>query len=125
MNSLQNLEYYANLAVNLSVEDVKSLCILNKELERICKDNNFWIRLFKNRFGNIPEWVPKNIDYRKFYINILSFVEFTGRYMGYSGIPEIDEIYETDLTNTLSNLDYDSIYYLLENDIMNSEYVSI
>ena len=124
IKSFQDLEYFSNLALNLTVNELKNLCVLNRDLERICKDKNFWIRLFNNKFGEIPDYVPKDINYRKFYIDILSFIEFKEKWkksIDFMDQHDVKQYYNLDLMNIFNNLNNNSIYYLLEHD----EYVSI
>ncbi|HLX54630.1 MAG TPA: hypothetical protein VKR58_11845 [Aquella sp.] len=44
------LQVYANIASNLSIDKLNDLCRTNKEFRDVCKDPVFWITLFRERF---------------------------------------------------------------------------
>jgi len=65
-----------NIASCLSTSQLNNFCNINKSIKSICEGSLFWITLFNNRFGNILEWINKDINYKKFYIDILFYVEY-------------------------------------------------
>ncbi len=109
------LEMYVNLAKNLSPKDMDYLCITNKQFETLCKNNEFWRRLFLSRFGGNP---PKTdtYDYRKIYtgLSILNKDELlTNMDMGYTAE---EWIYRAKVFT-------DSIIYLFNTDAIFKENV--
>ena len=56
--------------------DDKSLfqvCLVNKELNKLCNDNQFWYKRFINKFGNDYEENVK--DWRKRYLTVIKHLD--------------------------------------------------
>ena len=65
------LELNVILSNYLTSEDLNNLC----ELFPDCQDEQFWIQLFNYKFGKLPDYLPKDIDYQKFYMGIINYLE--------------------------------------------------
>ena len=58
---------YANIAANLNITELEELCMNNSQFNKICKSNNFWSEVIKNKY---PEYLVQTIDvydWRKVY----------------------------------------------------------
>ena len=142
--SITELGLSANVLKNLSSEELLKWCNINKQFADQCNLSMFWVQLFNARFGELPKWLPENINYRKFYIDILKYVESTPTtekliksiklYRQYDKRNEDDDFkdFELNLESFLdqfleeyryvldffNNLNEYSIRYLIENKIM-------
>ena len=75
LSSTSEINLRANIAAHFDSKQLTSICLTDKSFQKVCTDELFWIELFKNKFGEIPEWFVEGWDYKTFYINILKFME--------------------------------------------------
>src|SRR6266496_4225283 len=119
------LELNANIILYLDSSEIESLCFNNK----LCESQSLWKDIFVLRFGRailndqrsfklaanhrfaIPDWLP-NTDYKRFYVDILRYIEHVER-RKWDNLITIKDIF-----SLLLNLNSYSIRYLLENKIM-------
>ena len=105
ISSITELGLSANVLKEFSLDELSKWCALNKQLSDQCKSQMFWVQLFNARFGELPKWLPQNINYRKFYIDILKYLE---------SIP---------VTEELINIIEEYQQYLIENDVGDLEFI--
>ena len=75
LNSIVSIKIRMCIASYLTSQELGYLFQINKNFYKICRNQLFWMELFKNKFGDIPEWYPKKYDYKIAYINILKYTE--------------------------------------------------
>ena len=54
--------------------DLFSFCLVNKQINQICKDEHFWRNRFLSRFGQFKK--PTNVSWRKQYLITVSILEY-------------------------------------------------
>ena len=73
---LSQIDIAANIAKDLNLQELTNLCEYNPRFEQTCNSQSFWIQLFKNRFGDVPNFIQGVVDYKRLYIDILMYIEF-------------------------------------------------
>lgn len=64
---LMNNDVLYNLLLQSSSENIKELCLVNKEAVKICNDNNFWQQKLKNE-----DYLLYNSDYKNLYFKLMN-----------------------------------------------------
>jgi len=80
-NSIKDIGPLFEIAKNLDYKSLDGLCKTNKQLSSLCKDNNFWINLFNYKFREIPNYIPRNTNYKKLYMDIVQYLEIIIEYL--------------------------------------------
>ena len=132
LNSLKDIGPLIEIAKNVDYDTLEKLCETNKQLNKLCKDNNFWINLFQYKYVNItenlygstilPNYIPKNINYKKLYVDVTKYLDLVEELSSFKILYEkfIDLEKDGSLKNPFSdkiNQLYLNIIYIF--DIMN------
>ena len=57
----------------LNDKDLFSLCLVDKSINKLCKDETFWKNRFLNRFGDMAaKYKPQNRSWRNHYLKVIS-----------------------------------------------------
>lgn len=64
---LMNNDVLYNLLLQSSSENIKELCLVNKEAVKICNDNHFWQQKLKNE-----DYLLYNSDYKNLYFKLMN-----------------------------------------------------
>ena len=81
--------------------DLFSFCLVNKQINQICKDEHFWRNRFLSRFGQFQK--PANVSWRKQYLITVSILEYQ---------KELISIMQTNLLPDITPSDLLRIYHL-------------
>ena len=110
---------YANIASSLSSEKLQAFCNSTPQFSQICRDDNFWIQLIKEKF---PRWyhpTKNRYEWKKVYLGLLFISETVDinslfKYMG-----DLDTIKPLNvLFEKLSSTHIESLRYLLQEDFI-------
>lgn len=66
----KNMKY--KIAMQLSLLDLKNLCLTNKRCAELCMDDNFWKSKTLNEYGDYTFKKPDDITYRQFYKRLIN-----------------------------------------------------
>lgn len=128
LKGLHDIGIYANIYSKLPTKELNNLCLIGRDFDAICNNNVFWIELFKNRFGEIPDWIPKNINYKKFYMDILNYLEFNKNFRANLYLMEFNKAYrdkiKDKIVTLLNNLDKYSLLYIIHKKILKKDYIN-
>lgn len=108
--ALSQIDINANIAAYLSLEEIENLCKYNESFQQTCNRQSFWIQLFNNKYGKIPDYIPKDINYKKLYIDVLTYYELV---KAHKGAMEMTINY-TKLLDLINDMSKYSIIYILK-----------
>lgn len=104
--SIKDFNIIANFAKDLDYFDINNLCVSNPAFAEVCKNPQFWIHLLIDKFGSLPDQMPRDIDYRRVYLDVIRYLEYIDKYKS----SKRDDI--------LDAIDTSSMLYILKKNIL-------
>ena len=66
---------YANIASSLSSEKLQAFCNSTPQFSQICRDDNFWIQLIKEKFPQWYHFTKNRYEWKQVYLGLLYLSE--------------------------------------------------
>lgn len=125
IQNINEMGIYANMAKDFSLEKLNEFCLLSKKFNEVCKDKSFWIHLFNDRFGVIPDYLA-DANIENVYKDVLRYLEYLENRRDIRNYTEVKQIrgnrmiykYNLSTGNIYQKLSADAILYLLDNNMI-------
>ena len=76
--TLGQIDINANIAANLSLNEIENLCDHNRSFKESCNNPRFWVEVLRNKYGDIPKEI-KNVDYKQLLQEVETYVNDMNR----------------------------------------------